>query len=165
MIRPRIVFLLCCCICLFSLVGWRNIPDAALATVERETRVDSLLAFAKTVEGQRYNFGGCSIATGFDCSGFVHVTFGHFGIDPGRTSRDQAVAGRSVVLAEAQRGDIIVFARGNDGRVFHSGIVVEASADSLVFMHATASKGVHATTLQTSDYWKNKVRDVRRLDL
>lgn len=145
-------------------MGWRDIRTEEALSVST-SRVDSLLAFAKTMEGKNYLPRGCSADLGFDCSGFVQYTFKQFGVNPGRSSRDQAVAGTSVVLAQAQPGDIIVFARNAESAVFHSGIVYETYPDSTIFMHSTASKGVHRTNLQTSSYWRTKVRDVRRISL
>jgi len=125
---------------------------------------DSIIAFAKTLEGLPYHPGGCTIQQGFDCSGLVKYTYNHFDIKIGRSSRDQANAGHTVDPDDAQPGDIIVFAHSPKGRIFHAGLVLSCSPDSLVMLHANERNGVHRTNLTGSLYWGPKMIDVRRLE-
>jgi cell wall-associated NlpC family hydrolase len=127
---------------------------------------DSLIAFAKTLEGRTYKAGGCTDAEGFDCSGLVKYTFNAFDLEVGRSSRELAKAGHSVPVGEGLPGDIVVFARtkGKQARVFHSGLLISSNQDSLVIIHATQSKGVHITNISVSRYWEPKLYDVRRIE-
>jgi len=128
------------------------------------TQGDSLIAFAKTLEGLPYRPGGCSMDRGFDCSGLVKFTYDEFNINVGRSSRDQAQAGYAVASIDAKPGDIIVFARNLKGRIFHAGLVLSNSSDSLVMLHANKRNGVHITNITASSYWGPKVVDVRKVD-
>jgi len=125
---------------------------------------DSLIAFAKTLEGLPYRPGGCTIEKGFDCSGLVMFTYGEFNINVGRSSRDQALAGHSIPSDRAKPGDIIVFARGPEGKIFHAGLVQSNSRDSLVMLHANKRNGVHTTNITASSYWGPKVAGIRRVE-
>ena len=72
---------------------------------------NAVVAYAKQFLGNPYVYGGTSLTNGADCSGFVMSVFSHFGINTGRSSREQAgkgkndsgrsgAAGRSFVLCK-----------------------------------------------------------------
>ena len=125
---------------------------------------DSIIAFAKTLEGLPYRQGGCSSDRGFDCSGLVNYSYNAFKIKVGRSSREQALAGFAVKPDDARPGDIIVFARTPKGRVFHAGLVLTNALDSLVILHANERNGVHRTNVTISQYWNAKVNSIRRIE-
>ncbi|MBE5970564.1 MAG: hypothetical protein E7242_10070 [Lachnospiraceae bacterium] len=56
-----------------------------------------------------YVYGGNSLETGTDCSGFTSLVFAQFGIGLSRSSDAQAGNGYSVPLSDAMPGDIIVY--------------------------------------------------------
>ncbi|MFK8054925.1 MAG: C40 family peptidase [Saprospiraceae bacterium] len=138
---------------------------AHIPAVHVKTLGDSLVAFAKTLEGLPYQAGGYSEESGFDCSGLVKFTFNHFGIRVGRSSRDQAREGYSIPKEDVKPGDIVLFARtsAEKTRVFHAGIVVSSNQDSLVMIHANKRNGVHVTNVTASKYWSTKQHDQRRI--
>ena len=80
------------------------------------------MAYAKQFLGNPYVYGGTSLTNGADCSGFVMSVFAHFGINTGRTSRDQAAMGREISISEVQPGDLLFYASGN--YINHVGIYV-----------------------------------------
>lgn len=82
------------------------------AEVTSATRT-AIVAYAKQFLGNPYVYGGTSLTNGADCSGFTMRIFEHFGIDTGRTSRDQAVNGRAVSLDAIQPGDLLFYASGD----------------------------------------------------
>lgn len=85
-------------------------PEGAeLATATRT----AIVAYAKQFLGNPYVYGGTSLTEGADCSGFVMRIFEHFGIEVGRSSRDQAQCGRAISLDELQPGDLLFYASGN----------------------------------------------------
>lgn len=83
--------------------------------------------------GIRYQWGGNTPDSGFDCSGFIRYVYRQHGIDLPRVSRDQAQAGYELPLdlAALEPGDLMVFASdgdvidhiaiyAGDGRILHS---------------------------------------------
>jgi cell wall-associated NlpC family hydrolase len=122
------------------------------------------VAFAKTLLGTPYHPGGCKLeAPGFDCSGLVHFSYAQFGIRLGRSSRDQALDGHAVPVQEVLPGDLLLFARKPDGRIFHAGLATSRGSDSLRMIHATQRLGVHETNITGMVYWREKLVDVRRI--
>ena len=73
----------------------------------------AIVAYAKQYLGNPYVYGGTSLTNGADCSGFTMRIFEHFGIDTGRSSRDQAAKGKEIALSEIQPGDLIFYANGD----------------------------------------------------
>lgn len=67
-----------------------------------------VLELAYRCLGIPYRHGGTT-TQGFDCSGFVKYVFKENGIELGRSSRDQALDGKPVSLAEIRPGDLIFF--------------------------------------------------------
>lgn len=85
---------------------------ATSAELTSATRT-AIVAYAKQFLGNKYVYGGTSLTNGTDCSGFTMRIFEHFGIDTGRSSRDQAANGREIALSEIQPGDLIFYASGD----------------------------------------------------
>lgn len=125
---------------------------------------DSIAAAALAQLDRPYRPGGRTPGQGFDCSGLVCYAYAETARPVrARSANAQAAAGRAVTRDEVAVGDVIAFAREPGGRYFHSGVVVHASADSLVFVHANRRHGVHRTRLGTSRYWSSKVIAFRRM--
>lgn len=80
--------------------------------------------------GNPYVYGGTSLTNGADCSGFTMSIFSHFGINTGRSSRDQAAKGREIPVSDIQPGDLLFYASGStinhvalyigDGQIIHA---------------------------------------------
>ena len=85
------------------------------------TAVD-LIEYAKQFLGNPYVWGGTSLTKGADCSGFTMRIFEHFGIEVGRSSRDQAQCGRAISLDELQPGDLLFYNHGS--RIGHVAIYI-----------------------------------------
>lgn len=84
----------------------------ASSAVVTATRT-ALVAYAKQFLGNPYVYGGSSLTDGADCSGFVMRIYEHFGIDTGRSSRDQAAKGRQIAIDAVQPGDLLFYASGS----------------------------------------------------
>ncbi len=69
---------------------------------------DQIVSFALQHVGiTPYVYGGTSLTTGADCSGFVQAVYAHFGISIPRTAATQAQGGRKVALSDVRPGDLI----------------------------------------------------------
>ena len=88
------------------------VSDRAGTELTSATR-SAIVAYAKQFIGNPYQYGGTSLTEGADCSGFTMKIFEHFGIDIGRSSRDQADKGREISLDSVQPGDLVFYASGD----------------------------------------------------
>lgn len=88
--------------------------------------------------GNPYVYGGNSLTSGVDCSGFVQQVYKHFGYSVPRSSSEQRSAGREVSYSEAQPGDIICYA-GHVGIYIGNGQIVHASTPSTGIKVGTAT--------------------------
>ncbi len=76
----------------------------------------------------QYVWGGTSLTTGADCSGFVQSLYRKYaGIDIPRTSGEQVLTGQAVSRSDLQPGDLVFFSntdptQGNTNGVSHVGI-------------------------------------------
>lgn len=89
---------------------------------------DDIVNYATSFVGVLpYKYGGTSLTTGVDCSGFVMKIYEHFGYSIPRTTTEQAKTGTKVALTNLKKGDL-VFSR-NYGHVtlyIGNGQVVQA---------------------------------------
>ncbi len=82
----------------------------------------SIASYALQFVGNPYVYGGSSLTSGTDCSGFSQAIFRKFGISLPRTSRDQAGVGKKISVSSAKAGDLIFYAR--NGRINHVAICI-----------------------------------------
>ncbi|RGY99841.1 NlpC/P60 family protein [Clostridium sp. AM58-1XD] len=82
----------------------------------------AIVAYAKQFLGNPYVYGGTSLTSGADCSGFVMSVFEHFGITTGRSSRDQAAKGKEIPVYSVQPGDLLFYSSGD--YINHVGIYI-----------------------------------------
>jgi cell wall-associated NlpC family hydrolase len=122
-------------------------------------RTSDVLVYALSLVGVKYKFGGNSVTTGFDCSGFVNHVFGEIaGIALPRNS--EAIAQRGLVIDknELQSGDLVFYntrSRANS----HVGIYLGNNT----FVHAPSrGKGVEVVDM-TENYWQKRFNGARRL--
>jgi len=103
-----------------------------------------LVDFAETLIGVKYKYGSMVKENGFDCSGFINYVFNHFKIYVPRTTVDFTNAGKEIQIKKSKPGDLILFT-GSDagsGIVGHMGIIVDNTNGDLKFIHASSSRGV-----------------------
>ena len=74
---------------------------------------NAVVAYAKQFLGNPYVYGGTSLTSGADCSGFTQSVFAHFGISTGRSSRDQAARGKAIPVSDVKPGDLLFYASGD----------------------------------------------------
>jgi cell wall-associated NlpC family hydrolase len=149
------------------------VHDSELVTVNMDTvlskpvtgnRIDAKSAnrndvvdYAKTLIGTTYKYGSTNPRDGFDCSGFITYVFNHFNVQVPRSSIDFTNVGKTVQLAIARPGDLILFT-GTDStirNVGHMGIVVE-NTDTLKFIHSTSGKQYGVTITALNSYYMGR---------
>ena len=120
----------------------KKVPVKVINT--RNVKADELVNFAEKLVGIRYTYGSAIKEKGFDCSGFITYVFSHFNIPVPRISSDFTNAGKEVPIKDSRRGDLILFtgSDANSGVVGHMGIVTQNKNGILEFIHASSSRGV-----------------------
>jgi hypothetical protein len=135
--------------------------------------IQDVLEFAKTIAASAspipYYFGGRSMPTGYDCSGFVQMLYRQIGVPLPRNARDQAKATclSEVPTSDAQSGDLIFFAQTSDQPIRHVGIML----DNTKFVHANPQAEVEkpnragCITISsiTQAPWNSKCITIKRL--
>lgn len=77
--------------------------------VTNQAKASALIAYAKQFIGTPYVWGGSSLTSAIDCSGFTMMVYRHFGIFLPHYSQAQLNYGVPVTREQAQPGDIIVY--------------------------------------------------------
>lgn len=73
------------------------------------TRVNTVVATARSFLGTAYVYGGSTPQTGFDCSGLVQWAHKTAGITTPRVSYEQAASGVAVSKSRIRVGDVVCF--------------------------------------------------------
>jgi cell wall-associated NlpC family hydrolase len=117
-------------------------------------------ANAAKLVGTRYQYGGASPLTGFDCSGLVQFSYREAGLSVPRTTEELHRASRPVPRTDLQAGDLIFF--DHQGlRNSHVGVY----AGDGTFVHAPSTgKEVRRDKLD-SPYWKKHISETRRVTM
>jgi cell wall-associated NlpC family hydrolase len=110
-----------------------------------------IIAFAEKQIGVPYVWAGTT-SKGFDCSGFTGYVLNEFEITIPRRAADQQKSSKKVKEKNVEKGDLVFFDSGSG--ISHVGIVVSEKGESLKMIHASSSKGVIITDLESSSYWK-----------
>jgi cell wall-associated NlpC family hydrolase len=113
-----------------------------------------VVAFAEKQIGVPYVWAGTT-PKGFDCSGFTGYVMKEFDIQLPRRAVDQQKSSQKVKEKSVQKGDLVFFNSGSG--ISHVGIIVSEKGESLKMIHASSSKGVIITDLESSSYWKNRL--------
>ncbi len=113
-----------------------------------------IIAFAEKAVGTPYVWGGTS-TKGFDCSGFTSYVMKEFGKDLPRRAVDQYNSSNKIKQKSVQKGDLVFFNNGSG--ISHVGIIVSDPGEPLTMIHASSSKGVIVTNLETSEYWMKRL--------
>lgn len=116
---------------------------------------DKIVAYAKTFIGVKYVWAG-SDPSGFDCSGYTSYVLKKFNIAVTRTASGQMQGASKIKLSNAFKGDLVFF--GHSGNITHVGIVISEKGEALSMIHASTSKGIMITNIDTSTYWKPKLK-------
>ncbi|CKJ95403.1 C40 family peptidase [Neisseria meningitidis] len=130
------------------------------APARRAGNANELIGNAMGLLGIAYRYGGTSISTGFDCSGFMqHIFKRAMGINLPRTSAEQARMGTPVARSELQPGDMVFFRTLGGSRISHVGLYIGNNR----FIHAPRTgKNIEITSL-SHKYWSGKYAFARRV--
>jgi peptidoglycan DL-endopeptidase CwlO len=123
-------------------------------TPSNNDKRSQVIAFAEKQIGVPYVWAGTT-PKGFDCSGFTGYVLKEFDITVPRRAVDQQKSSKKIKEKNAQKGDLIFFNSGSG--ISHVGIIVSENGESLKMIHASSSKGVIITDLESSSYWKNRL--------
>lgn len=123
--------------------------------------VNSILSRGFALLGVRYRYGGQSVQTGFDCSGFVSYLYRkEAGIQLPRSTRQMIkIKAPKVAKAKLKPGDVLFFATGRGRQVSHTGIYI----GNQYFIHsANERKGVRIDSLNDR-YWGVSFIEAKRI--
>lgn len=112
-----------------------------------------VINYALNFVGNPYVYGGNSLTSGTDCSGFTKLIYGEYGIELPRSAPEQAYSGRHIALEDIMPGDIIV--SGYGGAVCHASIYI---GDGKLVHALNSSVGIVVT-----DMYIMPIIDVRRV--
>jgi len=122
---------------------------------------DSILSHGLSLVGTRYRFGGSSVKSGFDCSGFIGYLFKEeLGMQLPRSSRDMInIDAPLVERDELEPGDLLFFSTSGRNRVSHAGIYMGDNQ----FIHSSSSRsgGVRVDSLDDR-YWSRTFIEAKR---
>jgi probable lipoprotein NlpC len=138
--------------CRFSKSPLRFSKTNHESNIFNEAELNQILHEAYSYLGVPYRLGGID-KYGVDCSGLLFSIYqkGFFLIP--RTTSQQLEFGLPVSLNQIKRGDWVFFSN-ESSLVNHVGIVSDIKNNSILFLHASTSKGVRKDEL-TKGYWHN----------
>jgi hypothetical protein len=123
---------------------------------------NKIIDSAKIYLGTPYKYGGMS-KNGIDCSALIFKAFHKNNHELPRTSFAQSKLGRKVKKKKADIGDLIFFKTTRRNIISHVGIIVESSNGSIKFIHASSSRGVTISSLDSETYFKKKFAKIKRI--
>lgn len=128
-------------------------PEEYAASRQKQYGADylreALVKSASDFIGVPYLWGGTSPETGFDCSGLTMTVYQLNGLDLPRHSKAQFDAGDSIDRADLQKGDLVFFATGANGKISHVGIYIGKNQ----FIHAPSrGKNIRIDSLSSGYY-------------
>lgn len=112
---------------------------------------EKVVEFAKLQLGVPYVYGGMDKKKGFDCSGFINYVFAHFKVNVPRVTYMFTNVGVDIPIEYSKPGDLILFTGTNmkSGEVGHIGIITKSKNGVIEFIHASSSRGVVISTMNT----------------
>jgi cell wall-associated NlpC family hydrolase len=107
--------------------------------------------------GARYQWGGASPKTGFDCSGLVQYAYAKRGVTLPRVAAQQAAVGTPIAPEHLAPGDAVFFA-DRSGNIHHEGLYVGDG----YFVHAPHTGDVVKISSLSEPYYATQYAGARR---
>ena len=99
--------------------------ESATPTAGASAKASTIISYAKQYIGTPYVYGGTSLTSGVDCSGFTYSIFKANGVTINRSSREQYKNGTAVnSKADLQPGDLVFFNTGGNSAISHVGMYI-----------------------------------------
>ncbi len=133
----------------YTLTTTRDVSAMMSNIVNSTVTRDEVVQFSMQFVGNPYIWGGSSLTSGTDCSGFTQQVYAHFGISIPRVSHEQAECGVKIPVSEAQPGDLIFYARNNV--IYH--VVIYAGEGKAVNAASTTSGIVYTNVDYDKACW------------
>ena len=127
---------------------------------ESELR-QSVVEYARQLQGLPYLWGSKKPFKGIDCSGFTQYVWNRHNISLPEGAAGQFDSCATVVpLDQAKAGDLVFFRESPKAMVTHVALVVEADSSKLRVLHSVTSRGVIEEDLLQSPYWRPRIDEV-----
>jgi cell wall-associated NlpC family hydrolase len=138
-------------------------PGEGVLTVDESEVISStsskerqkMVEYAEKYIGTAYAWAGES-PNGFDCSGFTSYVYKSMGKELPRRALDQYNACKKLKEKSVQKGDLVFFDNGSG--VSHVGLVISEKGEPVVMIHASSSQGIVRTSIDSSEYWKTRLK-------
>ena len=122
-------------------------------------KAQGMMAYALSLVGVNYKYGGQSPETGLDCSGFVsHVYQQAAGLILPHNARAISMFGQKIAISELQPGDLVFY---NTMRHAYSHVGIYLGENK--FVHASVTgRGVEVVDMK-ENYWVKRFNGARRV--
>ncbi len=111
-----------------------------------DQKSQQVINYAKQFIGTPYSYGGTSLRSGVDCSGFVYAVMGNFGYSIGRSSRDMYNYGEKVSKSDLKAGDLLFFS-ASGSTITHVAIYIGDGK----YIHSTDARGLGVSYASLND--------------
>lgn len=138
-----------------------NKAASAAVSTTASGKAAQIIAYAKQYIGTPYVYGGTSLTSGVDCSGFTYSVFKGNGITINRSSREQYKNGTAVASKSSlMPGDLVFFNTGGNSAISHVGMYIGGGQ----YIHSTdgGNRGVCISNLNEG-YSANTYVGARRI--
>ena len=138
------------------------VPVESPDTASAPEKPQELLLYALSLNGTAYKYGGRSIDSGFDCSGFVaHVFRQSAGLVLPHNTLALSQNGAQISKTELKPGDLVFF---NTLRRAFSHVGIYLGDNRFIHASSSSSGDVMVSDL-TQKYWSTRFNGARRLAL